>query len=277
MFFLYFLVTTCCLLAGCKKNPETEPGFFLTADPVTLKTDSLQGSSSHGISDIWLYVDGQFQGAYPTGKSMPIITRNEKVTIEAFAGIKNNGIDGTRIYWQSYSKLKFDTLVPQGQHLRRSFEFTYNPQVNFLWVEGFESNAMVSLVKSPISESSYVLLPAGSGFEGRSVEMSLQPNQVIGQLESASSYALPLANSNVYLELNYRCNSELRIGIFGTGTGDKEVIRLNPKTDWNKIYIQLSAVVNMEPKASNYKLYFQMINTGNDVWMQMDNIKLIYL
>lgn len=276
-FFWAYVLALLGSVAACKKDPEAEPGFFLRASPIVLDTDSLQGSGSHGICDIWLYVNGQFQGAYPVGNLMPIISQNQNVRIEAFAGIKNNGIDGTRIYWQLYSKLNLDTLVQQGVQVTRSFHFQYNPAVNFLWVEGFEGNAGVSLIKSPISETGYAVLPAGSGFEGRSIEMRLNSSQIIGQLESTLSYPLPQANSNVYLELNYRCNAEIIIGIFGSGTGDKEVIRLNPKTEWNKIYIRLADVVNMEPKASSYKVYFQMLNQGSDIWMQLDNIKLVHL
>lgn len=276
-FFWALVLALLSFFAACKKDPEAEPGFFLRASPVVLDTDSLQGSGKHGITDIWLYVNGQFQGAYPVGNLMPIISQNQKVRIEAFAGIKNNGIDGTRIFWQAYSKLTLDTLVPQGQHVTRSFHFRYNPALNFLWVEGFEGNAGVTLIKSPISETGYTVLPAGSGFEGRSIEMRLNSGQIIGQLESTLSYPLPLANSNVYLELNYRCNSEMIIGLFGSGTGEKEVIRLNPKTEWNKIYIRLADVVNMEPKASAYKVYFKMLNQGENIWMQLDNIKLVHL
>jgi hypothetical protein len=272
-----FIIATAGLLLSCKKNSETEASFFLKADPVKVSTTAAQGSSSHNITDIWLYVDGQFQGAYPTGKLMPVVTKNKSVRIEAFAGIKNNGIADTRIPWFLYQKLQYDTLISTGQHIVRPFTFSYNPNVSFSWVEDFEGDAGVTLIKSPISEVGYVLSTAENSFEGRSIEMELNSAQIIAQLESTKSFTLPTANSNVYLELNYKCNTKFEVGVFGTGTSEKAAIILNPKESWNKIYIQLAGVVNSEPKAPTYKVYFRMINSGANPKVQLDNIKLLYL
>ncbi len=266
------------LFFSCKKNPETEPTFFLRAEPVKVNPTALQGSSSHNITDIWLYVDGQFQGAYPVGNLMPVVTKNKSVTIDAFAGIENNGIGDTRIPWLLYQKLQYDTLIASGQHITRQFTFNYNPAVTFDWVEDFEGSAGVTLVKSPISEVGYVLSPASDSFEGKSIEMVLNSTQLIGQLESTKSFTLPPANSNVYLELNYKCNTKFEVGLFGTGTSEKPALIVNPKDTWNKIYIQLAAVVNSEPKAPSYKVYFRMINgEAAEPKVQLDNIKLLYL
>ncbi len=265
------------LFFSCKKDKETEPGFFLSAEPVTVSPTSLQGSSSHNITDIFLYVDGMFQGVYPIGKLMPIVTKNKSVRIEAFAGIKNNGISDTRIPWLFYQKLQYDTLISTGQHITRPFVFNYNSSVNFQWVEGFEGSTGVSLVKSPISEVGYSLSAPEESFEGKSIEINLNASQIIAQLESAKSYTLPAANSNVYLELNYKCNTKFEVGLFGSGTSEKPAIVINPKDTWNKIYIQLAGVVNSEPKANSYKVYFRVLNDGRDARVQLDNIKLLYL
>jgi len=275
--FSVFIIVPAWILLSCEKNRETEATFFLKADPVKVSPTAAQGSSSHNITDIWLYVDGQFQGAYPIGKLMPVLTKNESVRIEAFAGIKNNGIADTRIPWFLYQKLQYDTLISTGQHIIRPFTFNYNPNVTFSWLEDFEGTAGVTLVKSPVSEVGYALSSAENSFEGKSIEMELNSAQIIAQLESASSYTLPTANSNVYLELNYKCNTKFEVGIFGNGTSEKAAIILNPRETWNKIYIQLSGVVNSEPKAPSYKVYFRMINDGANPKVQLDNIKLLYL
>ena len=275
--FIVFIVVPAWTLFSCKKNPETEATFFLKADPVKVNPTAAQGSNSHNITDIWLYVDGQFQGAYPIGKLMPVVTKNESVRIEALAGIKNNGIADTRIPWFLYQKLQYDTLISAGQHIIRPFTFNYNPNVTFSWIEDFEGNAGVTLIKSPISEVGYVLSSSENSFEGRSIEMELNSSQIIAQLESTKSYTLPAANSNVYLELNYKCSAKFEVGVFGSGTSEKAAIILNPKESWNKIYIQLAGVVNSEPKAASYKIYFRMLNDGGNPKVQLDNIKLLYL
>lgn len=275
--FIVFALVPAWFFLSCKKNKETEATFFLKADPVKVNPTAAQGSSSHNITDLWLYVDGQFQGAYPIGKLMPIVTKNESVRIEAFAGIKNNGISDTRIPWYFYQKLQYDTLISTGQHIIRPFTFNYNASTTFSWIEDFEGNAGVTLVKSPISEVGYTISSPENSFEGKSIEMELNSSQIIAQLESAKSYTLPFANSNVYLELNYKCNTEFQVGVFGTGTSEKPAMTVTPKQDWNKIYIQLAGVVNSEPKASTYKVYFRFLGNGGNPKIQLDNIKLLYL
>ncbi len=276
--FSVLLLTLMSFLISCKKNPQAEATFFLTSDPIKLQTDGTQGSTSHAITDLYLYVNGQFQGAYPVGHSMPIINKNASTRIDVFAGIRNNGIGDTRTPWLFYQKIQFDTLIPSLAHITRPFTFEYNPSVNFSWLEDFESAAGVSIIKSPISEVGYSVSSPETSFEGKSIEMELSASQIIGQLESTKSYVLPFGNPNVYLELNYKSNTTFEVGVLATGISEKPALKINARDYWNKIYIQLAGVVNAEPKASAYKIYFRMTNTtGVAPKLYLDNIKLLYL
>src|ERR1700712_2597621 len=89
------------LLFSCKKYKSSEAAFFLRTDKATVHTDyATQGSGSSNITDLWLYVNGQFQGAFPIGSLMPIVLNGDHSKIDVFAGIKNNGISKTRLNWQ---------------------------------------------------------------------------------------------------------------------------------------------------------------------------------
>ena len=74
-------------LVSCKKDRSAEETFFMHAEQVKVAPSSKQGSASHKITDLWLYVNGQFQGAYPTDALLPIVSKGKPVTINIFAGI----------------------------------------------------------------------------------------------------------------------------------------------------------------------------------------------
>src|SRR5688572_29113594 len=115
---LYFIVIPFLfLLSACKKFEPAEEAFFVRASSVTVKTTSKQGTGSHKITDFWLYVNGQFQGCYPVGNLMPIVSKGKPVTISVQAGIKNNGISETRMVWPFYQTLELDTLVEGGKNI----------------------------------------------------------------------------------------------------------------------------------------------------------------
>jgi hypothetical protein len=208
---------------------------------------------------------------------LPIITYGQNVEINVFAGIKNNGINGTTITWTFYDKIKIDTLVEAGKIINRGFTFNYNPGVTFHLVEDFDG-AGISIVKSAPTSTVTTLniVNSSESFEGKSAMFELQSNISLGQFESSIAYPLPLGNNNVYMELNYKCDLPLEVGLTD-GVTLKNAITLNPKSEWNKIYIQLADAVNRAPAPSTQKIYFRALNPNQisnaRVWL--DNIKLI--
>src|SRR5688572_10501188 len=103
---LFFLILSM-VAPSCKKKYESAtPAFFIKPSSVIVDTSAGQGSDSHNISDLWLYVNGQFQGAYPMDATLPILSDNKIASISLFAGIRNNGISTTRIPWQFYEVLE---------------------------------------------------------------------------------------------------------------------------------------------------------------------------
>jgi hypothetical protein len=274
------LIAFVLLTNSCKKYVPAPEAFFIQPTAINLAiTSTVQGSSGSKITDLFLYVDGKYQGVYQPSSKLPIVTRGQHVTIDVLAGVKNNGIKETVITWPFFTKIEFDTLVESGKTVNRNFTFQYNPLVTFLWTENFEQN--ISLIKSANTNTSSTFTTfTGSGaYEGTSGVLDIGPN-IFAQLETSIPYAIPHGNGNVYLELNYKCDVKINIGITdANGLDEKDCITLNEKAEWNKIYIQLADAVNREPLYDNAKIIFRAENpnrsTGVRVWF--DNIKLIYL
>lgn len=266
-------------LSGCKKYVPSTPAFFIKATTISVNTTSVQGSSSNKITELYLYTNGKFQGAYPVGNLMPIANNNQNVKIDVFAGIKNNGLKETRITWIFYDKIQIDTMVESGKTIERPFTFKYNPDVKFEWVEGFENLAGSSIVNSSVSSTAFSLVTSPESFEGKSLKMQLTTNQTIAQVESALPYSLPSGTSNVYLELNYKCFQEFTVGLIDNVTGTQKLaFTINPSTSWNKIYIALGDAVNNQPTSSSHKIYFKMVkkSDNDDSRVYLDNIKVVH-
>jgi hypothetical protein len=283
----FVLLINLFLLPSCKKYVAAEAAFFIKPEAITVTpTSTTQGSGSHKITDLWLYVNGKFQGAYPTGNLMPIITKNENVKINILAGIKNNGISDTRISWPFYDLINIDTLVESGKTINRSITFKYNPNTKFEWMENFDGSGF-TLVKSigtvsgnGNSDANWSISPTSEAFEGKSavIDMSGMFTGAIAQVESAATHTLPLANANVYLEINYKCNERFEVGVI-SGSTTKSTVFVTPSENWNKIYIHLADALNREPNSTAQKIYFKMVKNGDipNQKMYLDNIKVVYL
>src|SRR5690606_3867276 len=182
---------------------------------------------------------------------MPIISNGEKVKINLFAGIRNNGISATRTTWRFYDILEIDTLVKGGVTVSRPLVFRYNSAVTFAWMEDFDSEIGLSVRKTQYSDTTFKIAAPEDCFENRSIELGLHAPHTQAEIETAGDgIKIPASNSNVYLELNYKCNHAFSVGLIGDDGRLRPIQVINPQDKWNKIYIQLAAAVN-SPQTSS--------------------------
>lgn len=277
-FLLIVFIGYLLLFVSCKKYQPAPEAFFMVADNVAVSTTTAQGSGSHKISDLFLYVNGKFEGAYPVGNTMPIVSRGANAKVDIFAGIKNNGFQDLSVTWQLYDRITFDTVFPSGTNIKLPLTFKYNSNVTFLWHENFDNPVGFSLIKSANTGTTFTATTNNS-FEGKSAELALTGNSYDeARLESAIFYNIPQGNANVYLELDYRCTQDFEVGVTN-GITLKTALVIRAKENWNKIYIQLASAVNTPPLTNSSKVYFRLIKPNDvpDARVWLDNIKLIYL
>lgn len=278
--FLLFLLFT-----GCNKEKLKAPeAFFIKPETVSLAVSNptVQGTTSHKITDIWYYVNGQFKGAFPTENTFPI-TSTGPTQVTLFAGIKNNGISATRQPYEFYEPIYFDTSVTPGTQINRKFTFKYKTGTVFRWLEDFEgfgTTSGVSIKNSSNTDTSFAILnkvtsPTADVFEGtKCLYFAVDDNKRIAQYESNFQYALPKSGASVYLEINYKCTGSFEVGVY-SGTTYWFVSGINPSYTWNKIYIQLSSGVSS--LTGNCGIYFRTIKTDNEPKTEywIDNIKVL--
>ena len=283
------LLLRLCFIAGliplstCKKYQPATPAFFITPGKTGVVVTPLQGSSSSKITDLWLDVNGQFQGVFPIENKMPIVSGGKAVVINVYAGIKNNGISDTRIFYPFFDYLTIDTMVASGKSISRNFTFTYKPSTTFTLTEDFD-HVGSQFKKSDISADTAVRIIVAKNadsFENKSMQLLMSVNSAVGpgRIETFNSYGLPQGNANVYLELDYKCNTALEVGVIDDNSALQKAITLNPRADWNKIYIQLATAINNSPNSTGYKVYFQIFkaDANSAPAAFLDNIKVLFL
>jgi len=271
------------LFYGCTKDKYKAPdAFFVKPQTIAVATTTLQGSTSHNITDIWYYINGQFKGAYPVGNIMPFPVSGNN-TLSFFAGIKNNGISATRQPYEFYQPIIIDTTVEAGATVNRNFTFKYKDACVFHWIESFEgygTTTGITIQNSINTDTTYQILnkstdPTADVFEGsKCFYIALDNNHPIGQYQSTALFTLPKAGAPVYLEMNYKCNQPFDVGVYN-GSNFTYVSSVNSSDgEWKKIYIQLSAGVTIN-LATTAGWYMKAVKQTDTPQIYIDNIKII--
>ena len=84
-------------IISCKKGGVNEIPSYMTIENITLDQNS-----THNITDAWVYIDDNLQGVYELPANFPLLAQG-KHKLRVKAGIKDNGIAGTRIPYPFYS------------------------------------------------------------------------------------------------------------------------------------------------------------------------------
>lgn len=270
------------LFTSCSKNSLKSPtASFLVVDNPTLSVSSASmGTSSQKITDVWFYVNDKFQGCYPIGGVMPIVATGN-ANIKLFAGIRNNGIGETRQPYIMYKPLTFNQALESGVTYTINPIFEYVSYAHFLFNEDFEATGSGSIfISSGDSSVTITTNPAVTfGGVGKSLFMGMSDAKPTSKIITNNNYFFPLSGSTgsrVYLEMNYKCNQEITVGLIG-GTQERTAITLRATDNWNKIYIELTTVVNTQPTYNFYKVFIAATKKADvaNPTIYLDNIKVI--
>lgn len=282
-YLLYFLLfCNFIFFVSCKKDKFKAPkASFLVIDDVTLKTTTVQGVNSHKITDMWYYVNGEFKGVFPIGGVMPIVA-SDNAEITLFAGIKNNGISFTRLPYAIYDSKTFNMAIEPGKTYTLSPQFEYNSTAFFYYADNFDGGSgsgSYFIAPQIAGDSSYTYTtdPAKAfGGIGKSIFMSMSDAKPKSMMLQNSGYYLPASGSVIYVELDYKCNQSVSVGVIGAGVDHRGAVTLNPSDNWNHVYVQLTSIVSTPPSYSSYQVYIEAYKEVSTPEIYIDNVKLIY-
>ncbi|MDZ4838767.1 MAG: hypothetical protein SGJ04_02040 [Bacteroidota bacterium] len=278
------LITLLALIfcSGCsviKDEVEPRPAYIhipvnrLTAD------SSNQGSSISKFTDVWVFAENNFIGAFELPANVPIL-RNGTTNLRIQGGVKVNGTSTVRVPYPVLSAYSTNIDLISGKVDTVSPVYQYSTIAKFNWIEDFEKVA--SSLSTSASNTAFVTITTNkdSVLQGnKSLMVITTPAKEFFSYISINSYTLQIGK-NAYLELDYRNTVPLEIGIFqvsnsGNTATQKPLLGLNPTNgQWNKVYINVGTEIGSNGGSGVIKIYF-LATTPEQGYIQLDNIKLI--
>ncbi len=277
------------LLQACNTFNQEEPiPSYIHIEKINLKTDySKQGSNSSKISDAWVYIDEKLIGCFELPATFPVLEEGTHL-LKIRAGIKVNGIAASRGPYPFYQPYIQQVDFQKNKRLTINPVVSYASSTHFNFMENFDGAGIILAPNpnEPTDDTIKQTFTKNNVFEGSgSGIVRLTKNKLRFHNVSNTSYVLPKNGSPVFLEFNYKCNSDFYVGIYahtnisgGTNTLQTIALGLNASNNWNKIYAYLTPAVSKSGNATDYNVFFTMVkNTpGDSIGLLIDNIKLVY-
>ncbi len=285
---VYTAVLLFCLLAfvSCNIiNPSEEEASYIEINSVNVITDvAIQGSNAANISDAWIYVDDNLVGAFKLPCRIPVLNSGaHKVSIGA--GIQLNGSSTLRTPYLFYRFHDQENVnLEPGQTTTLSPTFSYFDSLTFAFKANFDDLSGNKLTSTSSSDTTLSLCnnPARV-FEGAgSCLVELFRDSGFVDFQMIDPVSLPQGGANVFMEINYKNNQDLLVGLrsyySGASTQEDQVITLRPSESWNKVYINLTRQVSSQINANNYRIFFQSTKPSGSEPLEIliDNFKIIY-
>lgn len=264
-------------LFSCNKNENLqEIPSYLSVFDINLVTNSNQGSNTHKVTDIWLYVNDQFVGAYELPATIPLLHKDTN-NIKIFAGIKDNGISSTRVRYHFYKSFEKNVFLVEDSivNIQPNFRYTDNAIIEYENFEGVGTNIDTTL-------NSEVDFEVKTENENNFAYAHLHGDYLKFEAATDDFENLPQQGSPVYLELDYQSNHTALIGAYinnPTSVVKKDLVWISPKEeDWNKIYINMTKTVSEALGNNSIKFYINVFRTDTtkEAWIKFDNLKIIY-
>lgn len=289
-------VFTLLLFFGCEK---TETPSFLHIEAIELEVTSAseQGTDDHDIIDARVYLNDELTGIYELPATVPFISEGPQ-NISIIAGIQNNGINSARVdypFFNPYSAqlnlIPGDTIDFSDDQENTTIVNGYTvPVVKYFssglvfWNEMFEnqgidfettaaSNAEITTTDNPELVFNY---NQGSQTSGYVLLTAAEP---YFEIKSSHEFS-PNKGQKVYLELNYKTDCVLQVGVYENEPTLTKVYGkgINPTGEWSKIYIELTDEIGRRINATSYSIFIEGILSSGQTEgvVLLDNIKLVY-
>ncbi len=286
---LFILLAAVWVLSSCYKfeGDQTIPS-YLNIDSVSLRTYyPEQGTNSHAIKDVWVYVNDVLLGAYELPATLPALWNGEqKLVIKP--GIKINGISSTRAPYPFYKPITYDDFlfIPDSVISISAPNTEYFANLNFMWMEDFEHPGL-TLTETSASDTIIVRTQPENNPEAFLSEESrysgvihLTEDARIFSASSINSFPIPKQGSPTLLEVNFKTDNYINVGVIIQESGNYikiPLVILNHSEDWNKIYINFGPNLSLHPQAIDFRVFFEtaLENNISSADIYLDNIKLI--
>ena len=264
-------------------NPEEEIPAYLEILP--FEYTPTDGSSSQKITDGWIYVGGEYLGAFDLPKTIPVLMNGE-LDVIIDPGIKENGINSTPNIYPFYKRYSGSTNLVPGEVTTIQPDTRYDEEnIHIIFTEDFNSSGDFNLFGDEVKNTEEdVKEGARSGL----VKLNSENNPSVS-LRSSVLTVFPVQGNIGYLEIDYKSDVPIFVGIagfddFGNQSFSELTYGLNVKDEWNKVYFNYTDLFNLmrQNNIIGYQILISaqiLIEDGEftleNAEIRLDNVKLI--
>ncbi len=260
------------IISACQKEESNTTPCYLKINTITLD----ENNTTTNITDAWVYIDDQLQGVYELPANFPVLAVGEhKLRIKA--GIKSNGIASSRITYPFFASFIDTVMFIPDTIIAINSTVSYLEDAHF-FLEDFEG-AGLNLETTAISDTTLLEFTdmLGNQYGGGVLDDLL----ITFEIATDELLDLPQAGAPVFLELDYKANTQFLVGVYVNypqSVVQKDLLWINPKQDWNKIYINLTQSISEGINATSFKVFIGMKRDfsldKNELYF--DNVKVVY-
>ncbi len=203
--------------------------------------------------------------------------------VKLIAGVRKDGLTDARIQYPFYATWQQQVQLVPEQTVEIAPQVHYYDNLNY-WLVDFEIGQRFDTVHA--STATIELVASDSTLIGQGIQngrITLVPDHSL--YRGVSSDAFSNIGSTAFLEMDYRSDTRLLVGVYYTYAGSEVFApyvyalptkRADGSMPWNKIYIDLAAPWNV-PGALDKRIYLraELENGATAGVIEMDNIKLV--
>ncbi|MDZ4668013.1 MAG: hypothetical protein SGJ00_09025 [bacterium] len=287
-FSVLFIFLSLIIGLACKKKDVMIPSYTYLA-PSTLQTkfDNTQGYPSQKVEDYYVFANGEIKGLYAVNTRIPL-QQVGKTNIKISPGVKYNGMAEQRIIYPMFNFYEKDLTLMEEQVDTIKPLFTYVENAVFPLIEDYDGSGLAFEYNPQYKNVGDTLLKdnsAGAWLPGQfSGKVELKSDNTSSTLELYSKVFNNWPRfTPFYLELDYKGNIPIVIGMYATSNGGADVSKFpvyvaNPKLGWNKLYLDIESEINQRGAGVQYRIFLSF-NKGSvvnpEAWI--DNLKVVYL
>jgi hypothetical protein len=271
-----FLLIISLFFTSCAK--ENAVPAYLYIPSFSLTTTVGQGTAAHKITDVWVYLDGQIQGIYQLPAQFPVVDIG-KHELQLFPGVRNNGIKSNPVIYPFLNSFKTSFELKSGKIDTLRPQTTYITGTTFKIVEDFENSNSLTIDRDGVSTVRFGQVDGG--FEGKCAGLVMNKTNAFFEKALSAKVTLPDASQNIYLEMHYKSQAPIAIGLFGTSAGNATgatnyKLTLFPSDVWNKTYINLTNEAK-DLRMTDFQIVFKSLLPDSiaTATVLIDNIKLL--
>lgn len=289
LFYLIFIFGSLFSWLGCNSiNPKEQVPTYIHVDSfhfVQNTTLGISSSISHDINTVWAYYNNNPIGVFDLPATIPVITNgdNDSGTLTLAPGVSINGFNDNLSSYPFYTLDNWGFKAQPGKILNHTPTTSFFNATKIQRVGHFEDftvemmvlngiPGLVPLVKT--QDDSLRFWGTGVG----SITLASVGDSSIDS--SVAAFEIPASQSNQVLELDYKGDLVLIVGIkpfLGGITQDTWYLAAaKPSNKWKKFYVALQDYV-AEQQATSYRIYIKAVlpegkSSGRAL---LDNIQIV--